>query len=199
MAKSYLAMGGKKLEINGDMLRELKNSSLADWGYLFGRALRIAHRHDLGLQFTLNTDTGTVTYLPRTEDKEFVLQEDEAIALAVELHHIFENNRNVYKLPVKLNKGCVAYMFRIGGKADARMVTIILNRYGHYYTSYDPVNKKFFPEVHGLSTKPLDKEYPHMLDELNNMYKRVKEKVQTIRDEADNAQKDESTGGVVGK
>lgn len=199
MVSSYLVMAGKRLEIDGDMLRELKNSPLADLGYQLGRALRIAHRHDLGLQFTLDMDTGAISYLPRAEEMDFVLQEDEAIALAVELHHIFENNRNVYKLPVKLQKGCVAYLFRAGGKADAKMVTIILNRYGHYYTSYDPVNKKFFPEVHGLSTQPLDKEYPHMLDELNNMYKRVKEKVQNIRDEADNAQKEETTGGAVGK
>ena len=62
------------------------------------------------------------------------------------------------------------------------MTTIILNSRGYFYTSYDPTTKSFYPEVSGLSPKKLDAVYPQMLDELQNMYKVVKENVKELRD-----------------
>jgi hypothetical protein len=200
--KSYLKIDGDQIvEVNHELIRSLRKSPMPTLSEHLDKAVKVAARHGLGLLLALDSTEGTISYMPMDmgSERNQPLDEGEAIALAVELHHIFRNNANVCKWPVKLAKGCTAYAFRKSGAGDAEFSTIILNRQGYFYTSYNPVENKFFPEVNGISTKPLDKEYPHMLDELNNMYARVRKNIKVMRnEESDDTQKEE-TGGVVGK
>lgn len=201
MPNSYLRVDDQTLEITRELLRSLRKSPQPTLSSYLEKAVKVAGRHGLGLLIILDSEEGTISYLPLGEETAQPLDEGEAVALAVELHHIFENNANVCKWPVKLTKGCTAYAFRKTGADDAEFSTIILNKQGYFYTSYNPVDNKFFPEVHGLSTKPLEKEYPHMLDELNNMYNRVKTNVDKMREaeSAEDTRKEDETSGASGK
>lgn len=202
MPNSYLRIDDDTtMEITHELIRSLRKSPHPTLSAYLDRAVKVAGRHGLGLLIMLDSDEGAISYLPLGAETDQPLDEGEAIALAVELHHIFENNANICKWPVKLAKGCTAYAFRKTGSDDAEFSTIILSKQGYFYTSYNPVENKFFPEVHGLSTKPLEKEYPHMLDELNNMYRRVKTNVNKMREaeSAENTRKEDETSGASGE
>lgn len=171
------------LPITDKVLDDMKrDSTLAPLASKMKAALRLGERHRVGWSFQATTDGRIINVLPRAKDKDTKLEESEALVMAVELHHIFGHNPNVYKWPVKLAKGCTAYVIRRHGEGEALMTTIILNNRGYFYTSYDPTTQTFYPEVHGLSPKKLDAVYPQMLDELQNMYRAVKEDVKEMRD-----------------
>lgn len=170
------------LPINAKVLADMKATpELAPLASKMLAALKLGERHNVGWSFQATSDGRIVNVLPRAKDKDAKLEEPEALVMAVELHHIFGHNPNVYKWPVKLAKGCTAYIIRRRGEGEALMTTIILNSRGYFYTSYDPTTKTFYPEVSGLSPKKLDKVYPLILDELQNMYRVVKEDVKELR------------------
>jgi hypothetical protein len=199
--QSYFRINGKHvLPIDDKFIKDLLHSPVPNLSPKLGKALKVASRHGIGLLVDMNTDTGVVQCLPMSKEAHSEMREDEAIVLAAELHHIFENNPNFYKWPVKLAKGCSAYSYRSIKDATAQMVTLILNEKGMYLTSYDPVHNEFYPEVHGISTRPLAKYYPQFLDEFNNMYRRVRSNIEQMRaEEADKPQEQSTESGDISR
>ena len=178
--------------INKKLLDTMSSAGLTELVGKLKAALLLAERHDVAWSITLADDEKVTQVLPRSDNKKS-LEESEALVMAVELHHIFHNNPNVYTWPVKLARGAHAYLIRRRGEGEALMTTIVLNSRGYYLTSYDPTKNEFFPPIHGLSTKAMQKVYPQMLDELQNMYTVVKKDVKELRakDEEASSQKGE--------
>lgn len=185
---SVILCGDKLLTVSKGLLSALAKEDSVLAGKLKA-ALKVAKKHNIGWSIAVDEDCNIMQILPRIEDPEYVLSESEALVMAVELHHIFHNNPNVYKWPVKLGRGATAYIIRRKGQTEVVMTTIVLNSQGYYLTSYDPTKNEFFPPVHGLSTKEMQKVYPQLLDEIQNMYTVVKQEVKELRekDEADNS------------
>ena len=182
--QSYFRIDGKfALPVDAALIADLRKCPMPGIAEKLASAIKIATEHNVGLLFDMDADTGSVTYAPMSSKKDATMPQDEAIALAAELNHIFKNNPNFYRWPVKLGRGCTVYSFRSMKGAAAEFVTLVLDAKGRYKTSYDPGRNEFYPEVSRLSTKPLAKIYPQILDELNNMYTKVRKEIEKVRNE----------------
>lgn len=190
--QSYFRINGRHtLPVDETLISDLRGCPVPKLAAQITCALKIADSHGIGLLFEFDANDGSVQCLPMSDKKDAVLGEDEAIVLAAELNHVFKNNPNFYKWPVKLGRGCVAYSFRSLNGADAKFVTLILGANGKYKASYDPVHNQIFPDTAGISPKPLAKVYPQILDELNNMYKKVRGNIEKMRaEESEGERKD---------
>jgi len=182
--QSYLRINGRHtLPVDDVLIKDLRGCPIPRLATELTKALKIARTHKVGLLFDMDANDGSIKCSPMSREKDATMAEDEAIVLAAELNHIFKNNPNFYRWPVKLGRGCVAYSYRSVKGADAQFVTLILGANGEYKGSYDPVHNEIFPDVAGISPKALAKIYPQILDELNNIYKKVRENIEKMRAE----------------
>ena len=156
-------------------------------------AYKIADQHEIDL--AINIKDGAVSYAPVTnKEDEAPLSIDEAIILAVELHHIFKNNSKVHRLSVNPSTRTVyTYMYSGFIGKEPHVTVIVLNAKGSFLASYDPKRQELFPKVPNLSSKAFKKCDVFIADTLNALTKQYKANIEKERaEEGASAETDDS-------
>ena len=154
-------------------------------------AFKIADQHDTGLAIHITEDS--VSCAPVGTDKDAPMGVDEAIILAVELHHIFRNNPHVSRLSVTAsNRTIYTYMYKGFIVKEPHVAVIVLNARGEYLTSYDMKRQTLFPRVPNLSANGFKKCDIIIADALSALTREFKSNIEKERaEEEDSAETDD--------
>ena len=155
-------------------------------------AYKIADEHDTDLTITLKDDTVSCAPVAKSDDNR-PMGVDEAIILAVELHHIFRNNPHVVRLSVSASSRTIyTYMYKGFIAKEPHVAVVVLNAKGEYLASYDPKRQELFPKVPNLSAKNFKKCDAIIADTLEVLTKQFKANIEKERaDEEDSASIDD--------
>ena len=150
-------------------------------------AYKIGDQHNTDLFIKLNGDV--ISCAPVTKAAENVpMGVDEAIILAVELHHIFRNNPNVSRLSVTSSSRTIyTYMYKGFIAKEPHVAVIVLNAKGEYLSSYDPKRQELFPKVPNLSAKVFKKCDIIIADTLEALTKQFKANINKERAEEEDS------------
>ena len=143
-------------------------------------AYKIADRHETSMAITIND--GNISYVPvAVEGEDTPMGLDEAIILAVELHHIFQNNPNIDKLAINTRRKTHTYLYRGFILKEPNVAVIVLNSKGSFLTSYDPKRQELYPAVDNLSAKNFQKCDAIIADTLEALTKQFKANINKER------------------
>lgn len=179
------------IELCADFLRELGKEDKALVKRLKA-AYKISDQHNTDLAVRIAEGNVSCAPVAGSEDAE-PMGVDEAIILAVELHHIFRNNPNVSRLSVTTSiRTIYTYMYKGFIAREPHVAVIVLNAKGEYLTSYDPKRQELFPRVSNLSAKLFKKCDLIIADTLDALTREFKSNIEKERaEEAASAESDD--------